>query len=114
MLYTLDKKKCLGSVYINPLSNWENYHELIEGKRPEEVIDARVDFWIRESEAEELELPFVFFLADWLRDIWKINAAIVSRDTLQERNQWIQDLKLPLICKLKSKTTGGLTMIYKI
>lgn len=114
MIYTLDKKRCLGSVYINPLSNWEQYHDLIEGQRPEEILDARIDFWIRDTEREDLEMIFVYFLADWMREVWKIKAAIVSRDTLLERNEWIEDLKLPLVCKLKSKTTGGLTLLYKI
>lgn len=114
MIYTLDKKRCLGSVYINPLENWPAYHELVEGDRPEEVLDARIDFWLRDSVREDLEMTFVYFLADWMRDVWKIRAAIVSRDTLSERNEWIADLKLPLVCKLKSKTTGGFTLLFKI
>lgn len=114
MIFTQDKKRCLGSLYVNPVHTWPQYHDLIEGQRPEEVLDARIDFWLRDSVREEFEMIFVYFLADWMREVWKIKAAIVSRDTLTERNEWIEDLELPLVCKLKSKTTGGLTLLYKI
>ncbi len=114
MIYTLDKKRCLGSLYVNPLGEWPNYHRLTKGTDPRDVLDARLDFWIRESKIENLEEKFIQFLAEWFKNEWKIKAGIVSRNTLTKRNQIIQKLNLHQVCELTSLTTGGQTFIYKI
>jgi hypothetical protein len=113
MIFTADRKKCLGSVYINPLASWPNYHNLTAGTDPRENYDARIDYWTR-SDMPELELTLIPKLTQWFHKEWKIKPLLVSKPGFTVRNKIIHELKLEAIASFHSKFDDNQLTMYKM
>ena len=103
MIYSLDLKTCLGSVYVNPLEEWNKFHTLQIGEDPRIQFAARIDYWVREGEPA-LEEKILKILIPWFENIWKIKVLYVSRPALQIRNQVYQNMGLKQHSCLMSHT----------
>jgi hypothetical protein len=113
MIFTADRKKCLGSVYINPLDCWPNYHNLTAGVDPRESFDARIDYWTR-SDMPELELILIPILAQWFQKDWKINPLLVSKPGFKIRNKIILNMGLEAVASFHSKFDENQITMYKM
>jgi hypothetical protein len=104
MIFSADKKKCLGSLYVSSLLSWSEYHELISGVDPREKFQARIDYWTR-SDEPELERILIPKIQKWFKEVWKIKTVVVSKPGLIVRNPIIKELKLLPIASFRSKDT---------
>lgn len=101
MIYTLEKKICLGSVYVNPLTEWPKYHSLQTGEDPRNEFDARIDYWVR-PDRPGLEDKVLKILIPWFRDTWKLKVLFVSRPSLTDRHHLYKKCGLTLHSTLLS------------
>ena len=113
MIFNIQKNKCLGSIYINPLDLWPKYHDLLEGVDPREQFDARIDYWTR-SDEPELDKILLPRLIEWFRDVWKISAVVVSKPGFTIRNKVIKEMNLTPVASFLSKEEKIKMTMYKL
>lgn len=113
MIFSADKKTCLGSLYVNPLALWPNYHDLVEGRDPREEFHARIDYWLR-SDQPELETLLVPIMKTWFKDVWKINPLLVSKPGFDERNDLFKKMGLIPVASFSSKEENKQMTMYKL
>ncbi len=115
MIYSPDRTKCYGSVYVNPIGPVLLNYKMTELQRRALLqVDARVDFWTN-SECEDGstfplfdDLLLAKRLVQWFSDDWKIRAAFSARRGMTTRAQVYTDLGLkPLADITKIEVDGS-------
>lgn len=109
MIFSADKKKCLGSVYVNPLQPVaDNYSMTDNEKAALTKFDARIDYWTIAGMEKEVFLE----LHNWFLEEWRINPLFAARKGMQERLEVYDSLKVGLKYDLKSKTSDMSLLLY--
>lgn len=112
MIYSLDNKKCYGSVYVNPIANTPtNYH--LNDKEIEIIkkTQARIDFWVIEDESD-IEKEIIIALGHWFKDVWKISALLSARKELTHRIALYKELNYSCALDVKSKTSDMTLLLF--
>lgn len=106
MIYSPDKKTCLGSLYLNPMSTITENYEVSPSQLSElRPYEARVDYWVSEGNAE-LELDITRELSSWLQDEWKIKCLFSLRPGMESRLRVYQQLNFRRVMTLKGNSAG--------
>ncbi len=84
MIFSCDRTKCYGSLYVNPIGPVLLNYKMTELQRRELLqIDARVDFWTNsdcdDDESTSPQLVLTKRLVQWFTEDWKIRAAFSAR-----------------------------------
>lgn len=113
MIYSSDLNVCLGSVYVNPLAEWDSFHSLQQGVDPRLQFQARIDYWVRQGDPI-LEEKILRILIPWFRNVWKIKVLYTTRPALQIRNSLYQKMNLKQHANLISFSEPRMhTWLYK-
>ena len=111
MIYSLDKKTCFGSVYVNPLSPIpENYHTTKEEDALLRSHQARIDYWVIDNPA--LEEIITKELRIWFKKTWKINVYFSARVQTKSRLAIYKKLGYKKELDLKSKTSEMTLLLF--
>lgn len=109
MIYTLDKKTCLGSVYVNSLTSIPaNYQMSTEAQKLLTEFDARIDYWC----VNGFDQQITEILFSWFESVWKIKPLFAARNKLDERLQTFSKLGLIKQFDLVSKTSPMTLLLY--
>ncbi len=112
MLYSPDKSRCYGSVYLNPLVTIaNNYH--CTGNEVEilNAHHARVDCWIIDHDSD-LEKEIIASLMEWFKTTWNIKVLFSARVGLDKRINIYRELKLDMKMNLKSNTSDMTLLLF--
>ena len=114
MIYSPDRKTCLGSLYVNPLASLaDNYNISAEEAAALAEFDARLDFWVVDGEGA-LEKQITESIRDWLSEGWKIRPLFACRREMRERQAIYQSLGLTLFLDLTGKNAGSNLMLFRL
>lgn len=112
MFYSLDRKACYGSLYVNPiLPVLESYEVSAQEESLIRAKDARIDYWVVEGQ-RQLEKQITEALQKWFADVWKISVAFSARTGMDQRIKVYEDLKLKKGETLKSRTSDAKLMLF--
>lgn len=112
MLYSPDRSKCFGSLYVNPLTSVAgNYHASASEADLLHSNQARIDCWIIED-ASDLEKEIIASMIQWFKETWKINVLFSARVGLDKRISIYQNLGLEMKMNLKSKTSDMTLLLF--
>lgn len=97
MIFSPDRKRCLGSLYVNPLTPLSKHYLLSE----EEVetlrrYDARIDFWLSDDVDFDLTKTIFSTVREWLGREWKINPLYSARREMINRQKLYETVGLEL------------------
>lgn len=112
MLYTPDKKFCLGSVYFNSLASLNKWYDINETDHTNLLnkFAARIDYWC----VQGMDKKITMALHEWVKSEWQINVLWASRDQLTERTKTFSALASCLEARLKSKETNSFLELYSL
>lgn len=112
MIYSLDKKTCYGSLYVNPIRNTpENYHLTKEEINIINSIDARIDCWIAQL-SSDLELFIIKELKNWFESVWKIDIFFSARKGMDKRIKIYEEIGLTKKLDVKSKNSEMSLLLF--
>lgn len=112
MIYSLDKKTCYGSVYVNPILTIPNHYIMTDQEIDFlKTHDARIDCWIIDD-SSDLEKIIVSELDKWLRQTWKIRPLFSARKELTKRIGIYQELGFKKNFDLKSLTSEMTLLLF--
>jgi hypothetical protein len=113
MLFTLDKLKCLGSVYVTPLERSADTMDLVEGSEEFTAqYQARIDYWVREGMSLELESHITKNLLDWFTRTWNIKPLFVARPKMSQRCKVYKEQGLLMLAHLRAKDGSYDTLFF--
>ena len=112
MIYSLDKKTCYGSLYVNPLAAVpDNYHTTKEEADLVRSHQGRLDCWIVD-ENSDLEKTIISEIKNWFESTWKIKFLFSARVGMNKRISIYEDLGLECQADLKSKTSEMTLLLF--
>lgn len=114
MLYTLDRKQCLGSVYVNPLATVLSNYSLTAADRDLVAANnARIDFWVSDDVNETLERSVTVAIRDWLKNDWKIKALFSAREGMARRLRIYETMGSEKAASLTGREPGISLLLYR-
>lgn len=112
MIYSLDKRVCYGSLYVNPLSTvLENYNLDVNQEKLIHACQARIDFWVVAGEPE-LEKEITREILEWFSKVWKIHPLFSAREGMTLREEIYSELGLKKVLHLRSKVSEATLLLY--
>jgi hypothetical protein len=112
MIFSVDRTKCFGSLYVNPIQPVLDNYEL-NGDQRRAIIanDARIDFWTdAECDSKQhdgFEQELVPLLKNWFAEQWKIKAAFAARKGMDRRQEVYREAHLSLIADIVKTEVDG-------
>lgn len=109
MIFTPDKSKCLGSIYINPISSIvDNYIMTDSEKNTLKKFNARIDYWTISGQEKEI----IHELQNWLLEEWRIHPLFAARNGMKERLETYENINMKKFFDLKSKSSDMTLLLY--
>lgn len=103
MIYSLDRKTCFGSIYVNPLKSVLKNYDITEAQIKEiSKSSARIDCWIDQNLQTHFEKQIIEFLINWFKQTWKVKAIFTARPGMSRRIDIYESLGLENKMNLKS------------